>query len=173
MNSWKVILATLVIFSAGVVTGGLLVSYAVRANQAPAVAATANPPQRPPPVPALTPWQLRNRDLVRRMDRELALTQAQRDRIEKIIADSQERTKALWKPIAPQMNRELQHVHAQIRDELTTDQQKRFDELTRPHGLKRGDDSFGPNHQGQRRTTNFPSLESAPSNPPPGSAPQP
>ena len=33
MNTWKVILATLVIFITGVVTGGLLVSYADRASQ--------------------------------------------------------------------------------------------------------------------------------------------
>ena len=33
MNTWKVILATLVIFIAGVVTGGLLVSYSDRVQQ--------------------------------------------------------------------------------------------------------------------------------------------
>ena len=177
MNSWKVILATLVIFGAGVVTGGLLVNYAIRSNggvgSAPGVATAANPQQRPFQMPALTPWQLRNRDLVHKMDRELDLTTEQRDHIAKIIADSQERTRALWKPIAPQMNRELQRVHAQIRDELTPDQQKKFDEIMKPRGQKRSDDSFGPNHQGQRRTTNFPSLESPKDNPTPGTAPAP
>jgi hypothetical protein len=177
VNSWKVILATLVIFGAGVVTGGLLVNYAIRSNGGinPATGiAAANQQQRPAQMPALTPWQLRNRDLVHKMDRALDLTPEQRDHITKIIADSQDRTKALWKPIAPQMNRELQRVHAQIRDELTPDQQKKFDEIMRPHGPKRGDDSFPPNHPGgQRRTTNFPSLESPGVNPTPGPGPAP
>jgi hypothetical protein len=175
VNSWKVILATLVIFGAGVVTGGLLVTYAVRTNVStsptPSVAA-ANPKQRPPQMPAMTPWQLRNRELVRRMDRDLDLSPEQHGRIEKIIADSQERTKALWKPIAPQMNRELQQVHAQIRDELNPDQQKKFDELMKPHGMKKGDDYSPSNHPGgQHRMTNVPSLES-PAGAPAPAAPQ-
>ena len=33
MNAWKVVLATLVIFITGLVTGGLLVSYSDRAQQ--------------------------------------------------------------------------------------------------------------------------------------------
>lgn len=32
MNSWKIILATVVIFGCGVVTGGLLVNYVERAH---------------------------------------------------------------------------------------------------------------------------------------------
>jgi hypothetical protein len=177
VNSWKVILATLVIFGAGVVTGGLLVNYAVRSNVAanPAPIVAANPQQRPFGIPALTPWQLRNRDLVRKMERDLGLTPEQRDKIGKIISDSQERTRALWKPIAPQMNRELQHVHALIRDELTADQQTKFDEMTKPRGPKRSDDSFAPNRPGGQRRTNFPSLEAPGTNPvpAPNSTPQP
>jgi Spy/CpxP family protein refolding chaperone len=156
VNSWKVILATLVIFGAGVVTGGLLVSYAVRANT------SAQP--RPQPqfasqgqAQGLTPWQIRNRELVRRMDRELDLTSAQRDRIEKIIADSQERTKGLWKPIVPQMAREMQHVNAQIRDELTSDQQKKFDDIFKQRPLRKNEDLNRPGNQ--RRMTNVPSPE--------------
>ncbi len=34
MNSWKVILATVVIFGAGVLTGGLLVNYVEREHRA-------------------------------------------------------------------------------------------------------------------------------------------
>ena len=84
MSAWKVILATLVIFGAGVVTGGLLVSYAVHANQ--------TPPKQVITQSAVNPWQLRSRELLRRMDRELDLTPEQRKHIEKIITDSQERT---------------------------------------------------------------------------------
>ena len=124
MNAWKVILATLVIFGAGVITGGLLVSYAVHANQTPLKQVVAQP--------AANPWQLRSRELLRRMDRELDLTPEQRKHIEKIIADSQERTKAIWKPIAGPMNREVQRTVGEIRDELTPEQRQKFNELAKP-----------------------------------------
>jgi Spy/CpxP family protein refolding chaperone len=120
VNSWKIILSTLVIFGAGVVTGGLLVSYTLRANQIR---------MRPANSMAATPWQLRSRDLLHRMERELDLTPGQRETISKLITDSQERTKSLWKPIAPRMNRELQQLHEGIRDELTPEQRRKFDEL--------------------------------------------
>jgi len=124
VNSWKVILATLVIYGAGVITGGLLVHYtAVRANVRPA--------NRQPGMQAVTPWQMRNRDLLRRMERELDLTAEQRTNIDRIIIDSQERTRSLWRPIVPLMGKEMQIVHDRIRSELTPEQQKRFDALLR------------------------------------------
>ena len=128
MNAWKVILSTLVIFIAGVVTGGLLVTYSEvilqRQNHPKQPAANANPA-------ANVPWIARNRELLRRMDRELELTPEQHKQIETIINDFQERTKALWKPIAPQMSKEVQRVHNDIRDVLTADQKKKFEGLVR------------------------------------------
>jgi Spy/CpxP family protein refolding chaperone len=127
VNTWKVILATLVIFGTGVVTGGLLVSYAVHTN----VVLT---PTKPTPMTGqgTNPWLQRARELLRRMDRELDLTPEQHQRIEKLIAESAERTKTLWKPIAPQMNKEMQLLHRDIRDELTPEQRPRFDEIFKP-----------------------------------------
>lgn len=125
MNTWKVILATLVIFGAGVVTGGLLVSYTVHSN----LVVTAPRPISGATVQGTNPWMQRARDLLRRMDRELDLTPEQHQRIEKLIAESAERTRALWKPIAPQMNKEMQMLHRDIRDELNSDQRSKFDEL--------------------------------------------
>jgi Spy/CpxP family protein refolding chaperone len=147
VNSWKVILATLIIYGAGVVTGGLLVSHVVQLK------ARTNPKQ--PTVQALTPWQVRNKDLLHRMERELDLTLPQREHVEKIIIESQERTKAVWKPIVPQMNREMQNVREQIREELTPEQQKKFDELLKPHSGKRLEES--PLQERRRRPgTNLP-----------------
>ena len=124
MNTWKIILAALVIFGAGVVTGGLLVSHTLRTANAAAVAGAATN------APA-TPWQAQDHELIRRMDRELRLSRAQRERIEKIITESQDRTKTLWKPITPQMAAERLTVRENIREELTPDQRKRFDTLTK------------------------------------------
>lgn len=128
MNSWKVILATLVIFGTGVVTGGLLVSYSVHANLV-----GTRPVAAPTPAQqqALTPWMQRQRELMRRMDRDLELTPEQRKEIEKMIEDGAERTRKLWEPIAPQMNKEMQKLHRDIRDVLNADQRKKFEAMTK------------------------------------------
>ncbi|HEX3799244.1 MAG TPA: hypothetical protein VH413_11130 [Verrucomicrobiae bacterium] len=161
MNAWKVILSTLVIFIAGVVTGGLLVTVAVRVTQ------THSRPARDPNAPAASanPWLVKNRDLLRRMDRELELTPEQHGRIETIIAASQERTKLLWKPITPQMNKELQMVHAEIRDLLTPDQKKKFDDFprVRPNPDKRrGTNYLSGNSLTNFSGTNFPATNAMP-----------
>jgi hypothetical protein len=151
VNSWKVILATLVIFGSGVVTGGLLVSYAVHTN-------IGSPPRPGPAQPQATnPWLQRARELLRRMDRELNLTPEQHLRIEKLINESADRTKSLWKPIAPLMNKETQRLHRDIRDILDSDQRKQFDEISKQRA----------NQQGRRPGTNQPpgfQTNSAPSN---------
>lgn len=161
MNSWKVILATLIIFGAGVVTGGLLVSYADRVSHVNSITASTIPPAKPSPNPQaiLTPWQLRNRELLRRMDRDLGLTPEQHRQIEKYIVDSAQRTESLWKPILPQMRKETQRLHHEIRDELTLDQQKKFDEFYKGHA--------GQNNR--RSATNQPPA--AETNSPPAAVP--
>jgi hypothetical protein len=166
VNAWKIILSTLVIFIAGVVTGGLLVTYALRVTQ-------FHP--RPPnsgqaQTLAANPWLLRNRDLLRRMDRELELTPEQHTRIEAIIAVSQDRTKALWKPIAPQMNKELQLVHAEIRDVLNPDQKKKFDDFPRARPgqdkeKRRGATNFLTNGIANPVSTNSAPTNALPANP--------
>jgi len=164
VNPWKVILATLVIFGTGVVTGGLLVTYAYNNTRQ----------NRPPPpaarVPAVTPWQVRLQNLLHRMDAQLNLTPEQRGQIEQIISDSQERTKALWKPIAPQMGREMQHVRDEIRDTLTPEQRKKFDDLTRPRPFRKSDESDRQPRDKRDSSTNsppaaFPATNPAPANP--------
>jgi Spy/CpxP family protein refolding chaperone len=154
VNAWKVIVSTLVIFIAGVLTGGLLVTNSFKVEQA-----LLQKPPRPNkqanglnasnglmgpnglnnPNAAANPWQVRTRELVRRMERELDLTPVQNQQIETIITAGQERMKVLWKPIAPQMNHEMQFVNSQIRETLTPDQQKKFDEFAkaRPAGERR------------------------------------
>ena len=62
MNAWKVILSTLVIFIAGVITGGLLVTHTVRVFRG-----DARPPNSRPAAAMGTPWQAKNKDLLRRM----------------------------------------------------------------------------------------------------------
>lgn len=131
MNTWKVILATLVIFGAGVVTGGLLVKYAanlnVPQNSSKPAPAGGNGRSNGGFQPAANPWQIQSRNLMRRMERDLSLTSGQREHMEQIITESQERTKSLWKPITPQMAREWGRLRRELRDQLTPEQAAKFD----------------------------------------------
>jgi len=136
VNFWKIILATLVIFVAGVLTGGLLVTYSDRVLRH----AHRDGPRRfaaTPPAPG-TPRELRSpipqnflmrTNLLERLDHELKLGPAQREHIEKIIHEGQERIKELSQRIQPQVREELAQTRERINTELSPDQQVRFEGL--------------------------------------------
>ena len=121
MNTWKVILATMVIFGTGVVTGGLLVRHS-EGMRGPRSGRNAMLTRPAPPVSA---GGMRL-DFLRRAGRELALTPEQRDRVDKILKESQERTR---KVMAPYLREELQRTKEEFREALTPEQRPRFDQL--------------------------------------------
>ena len=123
MNSWKVILATMLIFGTGVVTGGLLVRHSERT--APAH------PQRPAakrPQPPASPGGMRL-EFLRRIQRELVLTHDQQEQVDRVLKESQERSRKIMEPVAPDLRREVQRTKEEFRKVLTPEQQGRFDEL--------------------------------------------
>ena len=164
MNSWKIILATVIIFGAGVVTGGLLVDH-VKGRVDPAGAAL-NP--RPPadnrgpggkpevPLPRLA--ERMSKEFVRQLDKSLHLSLDQSNHIAHIVAEGQERNRVIWTNVAPQMRRVMQDVNQQIRAELTPEQLKEFEELMKPFRP--------PGHHPP--ATNRPPSAAAPTNPPAG-----
>ena len=111
----------MVIFATGVVTGGLLVRHSegMRAPRGPHGPTVGRPAQLP------NAGMVRL-DFLRRAGRELNLTQEQHERVDKVIKESQERTR---KVMAPYVREELQRTKAEFREALTPEQQKRFDEL--------------------------------------------
>ncbi len=134
MNSWKPILAALVIFAAGVVTGGLTVNLRTK-PQAPGLRAfeqRASPAQN---------WDNRIRELGKRMERQLDLTAEQRGRIETIVRESQRRIKGVFEEVAPKAREEFRETRMKIREVLTPEQRKKFEELfkVRDGGGKRGE----------------------------------
>ena len=167
MNSWKIILAAVVIFGAGVLTGGLLVDH-VKGKPAgdvespvpgviPRPATDNHGPGRPPEVPLPRLAEKLSKEFVRRLNDSLHLTPEQRDAIAKIVADGQERNHVIWTNVAPQMRKVIQDVNQQIRAELTPEQVKQFEELMKQRPLRH---SLG---------TNNPPEQPAPANPaPPG-----
>lgn len=161
MNTWKVILATLVIFVAGVLTGGLLVSYADHASQKfqrkqarenfrPPV--NANPAANPRnPHPFSNPSNLPSRvtrglsaEFVQRLDTEVHLTSVQRERIEQIIADGQLRNKEIMERVNPDLRHEMMETQKQIRDLLTPGQRVRFEEVMKQRMQRRNDEPSPP-----------------------------
>ena len=100
MNSWKVILAAVVIFGAGVLTGGLLVNYVdhslLKNVRLPFAGARlqsqpgGHDPLRPEEFPRPRSPEMLKKEFVERFDNALKLTPAQHDAIQKIIAEGQE-----------------------------------------------------------------------------------
>lgn len=181
MNTWKVILATLVIFAAGVVTGGLLVGHAdrvklrARPNWRPLPA--ENPPRpaepgspreafRPPGVPAAVPQFLR-KEFLERLDREVNLTPEQRERIEQVIREGQERNRLFWDRVSPELRKEIAEARKQIQAVLNPDQRARFDELMKQRPQRRTDEPNLPDRF-RPRDQQYPALREGP---PPAGAP--
>jgi Spy/CpxP family protein refolding chaperone len=130
VNSWKIILPTVVIFGAGVLTGGLLVDHVQRPHfeshrsVAPAHSGGHRTPGLPPPRS-----EMLNQEFVSQLNRSLHLTPVQRQKITKIIAAGQERNHDLWKLVSPQFRAVMQDTHEHIRAVLTPEQRKQFEEL--------------------------------------------
>jgi len=126
VNYWKVIVATAVIFGAGVFTGGLLVNYVHQTYQHPAAvhhpvpaptnAVASNPPGAPRlPEPLSKPF-------LPRLDELLHLSPDQHKAIEKIITDAQ-----------AQIHKCALDTKSAIRAELTPEQRDKYDDaMKRP-----------------------------------------
>jgi uncharacterized membrane protein len=156
VNVWKVILATIVIFGAGVFTGGLLVNYVNHSHGA------NRRPQNQAPR-ALEDFVARpeilKTNFVDRLDAALHLTPEQRRTIEKIVAEGQQRNREIWQVVAPQMRGVLQETRQRIRQTLTEEQKQQFEELLRrPRRLP----------EGTNAPPEIPSTNSVPTNSPAG-----
>jgi hypothetical protein len=122
MNSWKVVLATMVIFGAGVITGGVLVRQTTLRPKNTAVRQSINTGR--PQV--FSPGNLRL-EFIRRAERELDLSAGQRIRIDELIQRSQERSRKVMEPIAPKLREEVQQTREEFRAILTPGQRAQFD----------------------------------------------
>lgn len=156
MNNWKVIFATVVIFGAGVITGGLLVNYAhnsrvkITRKPAPEVrAAATNQTVRTPDSAKQRPPEVFNKQFLQRLDEDLHLASDQHEAIQKIIGEGQNLVR-----------KAVQDARLEIREVLTPEQRKNFDEL-----MKR------PLRKGSFNTNAVPASPPAINPPPPTNAP--
>lgn len=141
MNTWKAILAALVIFGAGFVTDHILIKM-TDDSKAPAAPRSGTHSSQQP----LSLEQLRKVELMGRVQKDLDLTPEQHARIDKIIGDSQERIRDLWDQVAPDIHDEYEDVKKKVCEELTPDQKKRFDDLMKQqqHPHKTGSTNAPP-----------------------------
>lgn len=123
VSNWKVIFAALVIFGAGAVTGALLVHRSAGWG-----GARHSNPGRARAMQTPSPGGMRL-EFLRRAGRELNLTTEQRGRVDEILQQSQERTRAMVAPVWPQVRDEVQRAKEEVRKVLTPAQQARFDDL--------------------------------------------
>lgn len=156
MSPWKVILATIVIFAAGVITGGVLVNRVQRPERPGPLPPFARPQQEMMP----TPWFAR-REFLDRMDQHLNLNRDQYERIAAILQQSQDRTRKIMHRVGPEIQDELRQVRRDIRNELTPEQAKKFEELQ--HQL-RGPRRPGPNESTEMRRGAGPRRDAPPLN---------
>ena len=123
MNPWKFILATVLIYGTGVVTGALLTTLVERPHRAARSAQQLNYSQ------------FQRAEFLGRLQKQLDLTPEQHDRIAHLLRDSNQRTKPYWDPVAAKMKEEVRTVTESIRAELTPEQSAKFDveiKATRP-----------------------------------------
>jgi Spy/CpxP family protein refolding chaperone len=134
VNTWQVILATMLIFGTGVVTGGLLVQHSVRSRERHG---QPHSTMGPHPLTPNSPAALSRIELLRRAQRELDLTPEQREPIERILKEGQERMKKITETVEPRRRQELRRTMDEFRQVLTPEQRTRFDQLLkqqqRPH----------------------------------------
>jgi Spy/CpxP family protein refolding chaperone len=132
VKAFKVILATLVIFAAGVVTGGFLVKK------------TISKPLALKSQPQPYPGEGMQDRLFERMKQDLNLTQAQVARLEKIFGDSRERLREMWGLLAPEWEAEKRETKEKVRAELNPEQQQRFEDMLKGRPHKSGERRRGP-----------------------------
>jgi Spy/CpxP family protein refolding chaperone len=152
VSPWKVILATMVIFVCGVVTGAL-VARTQGSRPSPYASGGGFGAGGPGSGPV---WEF-----IRRLDQaHLDLTTDQHDKIAKIMQDSYATNRAILNKINPQLQAEKERAQKAINQLLSPEQQQKFSELLkkpelRPEGRgRRGGEGGGFPF---RNTNRFPS----------------
>ena len=142
MSPWKVILATMVIFVCGVITGALVIEHQGWRRPSPGQGGPAFGPPGPRPV----------FDIISRMTRaHIQLTPDQTNKIVKIIQTSQATNAAIRKTIAPLLKAEVERANKAINELLTPEQQPIFAELIKEQQQWPGDRRGGRGGEGGGR----------------------
>ena len=116
----------MVIFGMGVVTGGLLVRHVDHGRDRRPQHVTGAVRVAQPSAAGVM-----RIEFLRRVERELDLTPAQREPIDKVLQEGQERMKKLMETVEPRRREEFKKTMDEFRAVLTPEQQKRFYDLVK------------------------------------------
>ncbi len=131
VSSWKIIIATLVIYTAGLITGTFLNDLRPTKDR---------PQSRRDPMPRGP----RMNDFIQRFGSRLDLTGTQKTNITQILKSSQQRMDALMQKMHPKIAEEFSQVNSEIKGHLTEKQATQFEALMKnrrnqgPGGPRRG-----------------------------------
>ena len=131
-------LFVLAVFCAGLATGAILAPRLAPRLPGFDRPPVAGPGGRRPPSP---------QRLIDRLDRELQLTDEQRERIQSIFESRREPLERVQREMRNRMEQEQRELQAEIRKVLTPEQQPKFDkwlEEDRARGRGRRGGRFGP-----------------------------
>jgi hypothetical protein len=102
-------------------------------------------PQNPPRPGQRVAAGVMRIEFLRRIERDLNLSPDQKQKVDAILSDGQERTRQIMEPYTPQIRQELNRTLGEFKAVLTPAQESRFDEL-----LKQA--QHPPNHRpGEKR----------------------
>lgn len=130
----------MVIFGTGVVTGGLLVHHAEGARD--------RHPARSGSVlrTSVSPGSLRI-EFLRRMERELDLAPSQREPVDRILREGQDRMKKVMESIEPRRREEYKRTMDEFRQVLTPEQRQRLDRMIKQQQQQRPRKPSGNPHE--------------------------
>lgn len=140
VTSWKIIVATLVIYIAGLVTG----TYLTDIRESPR---RTSEPRRDPS----SPRGPRMHDFIQRFGNELSLSDLQRTNITQILKTSQERMDVLMKELQDPIREEFSRVNGEIKDQLSDEQNAQFEKIMEKRRSQRSRGGFGPGGPGRGR----------------------
>jgi len=139
VNTARIVLAALVIFAAGVLTGAVGTGLAGRILRERPGREAAHSPAPPRPEGASNrsagatskPPGNAQLEAMARWSRDLDLEPSQRERIESVLKIAQDRLRDLWLPVAPRARGEIEAARLEVEGLLTPDQRRRWDEARR------------------------------------------
>ena len=161
VNAWKPILAAIVIFAAGVVTGGLVLDVATP-QPARAFPRTFNPDRGHHGVEHRHGSRMEGQLnwLMRCIQRDLKLTDEQTAKVEAAFKESREEMNVAFEELRPRLRASTEKLKDKLRGDLTEEQIEKFSKYLRPHTsrdrFKGGPGKRSPGARGDDRTRRSP-----------------
>jgi len=136
------ILAAFVIFSAGIITGGMMQKMYQKPEKASVKTSAALP--APPGV-------AQRFELLTRITKQLKLDSTQQEQVNTILHRSQDRSKKLWRQIYPEFQAEFDTTRNEIRELLNGAQRSKYEVLLKQNAKKRAEETQSKSSNRDRR----------------------